>query len=364
MSNYSTYLHAFALVPGLGPSRLIKLVRHFPDPEKAFHAKETELVDAGIDVGIIKMFLKTRETLDLKAEIKKLELEGISLVCYLDDNYPQLLKEITNFPPLLYYKGIMEVADELCVAVVGTRKITNYGRTVAPYLVEPLIQSGVTIVSGLAYGVDSQMQSLAIKNGRRTIAVLGGGLDAKSFYPKEHQLLADEIIAKGGALVSEYPPGTPPLRHHFIARNRILSGLCVGTIVIECSLKSGSLITAQYALEQNRQLYAVPGPIYSDQSKGPNNLVKMGAKLITEPNDVLADLNLQTLPQQQELQGSFGDTPAENTLLSLLSFEPVVINELIKLSGLEAGEVTSALTFLEMKGKVRNLGAQQYIKSR
>ena len=189
-------------------------------------------------------------------------------------------------------------------------------------------------------------------------------MDEKSLYPKHHALLAKEIIDSGGALLSEYPIGTPNFKQNFVARNRIISGLSVATIIVECGLQSGTLITAKHALDQNRAVYAVPGPIYSQTSQGPNNLIKMGAKPITEANDIFQDLNLADLPQQKMAQAIFGDTKEESILLKLLNFEPVIINELIKQSGLDAGAVTSALTFLEMKGKVRNLGGQQYILSR
>lgn len=364
MTSQSLYLHAFNLLPNFGPTRLSKLADFFQTPEAAFHATEPELLQAGLELEVAKLFLDHRAKINLPQEEEKLAKAGIKLLCYFDENYPQLLLQIPKFPTLLYFKGRMDVSDELCVAVVGTRKITNYGRTVAPFLVEPLIKTGVTIVSGLAYGVDSQMQRLAIQNGRRTIAVLGGGLDDKAFYPKEHLLLAQEILDNGGALLSEYPMGTPPLKHHFIARNRIISGLSVATVIIECNLKSGSLITAKYALDQNRTVYAVPGPIYAEMSQGPNNLIKMGAKLVTSASDILDDLNIQTLPEQQQAQELIADTKEETALLELLGYEPIIVNELIKQSGLDAGTVTSTLTFLEMKGKVRNLGGQQYIKAR
>src|SRR5581483_7263662 len=271
--------------------------------------------------------------------------------------------EIPKFPPILYFKGSLS-ADELCVAVVGTRQITNYGRAVIPRLVEPLVDAGACVVSGMAFGVDSAAHEIVVKKGRRTIAVLGGGLDEKSLYPRHHAFLAENILSAGGALLSEYPIGTPNFKQNFVARNRIISGLSVATLIIECDLKSGTLITAKHALDQNRQVYAVPGPIYSPQSAGPNNLLKMGAKAVTAAADILEDLNLETLPQQQQTQSAFGDSAEESALLKLLSFEPLIINELIKQSGLNPAQVTSALTFLEMKGRIKNLGGQQYILSR
>ena len=272
--------------------------------------------------------------------------------------------EIPKKPPILYYKGAMNEPEELCIAMVGTSKITNYGRVVTQQLAEHLLDAGSTLVSGMAFGVDSAVHDIAIKKNRRTIAVLGGGLDEKSLYPKHHALLAQQILDSGGALLSEYPIGTPNFKQNFVARNRIISGLSVATLVVECDLHSGTLITASHALDQNRTVYAVPGPIYSPQSQGPNNLLKMGAKPATTAADILDDLNLKTLPVQQQAQTLFGDSPEETALLKLINYEPMPVNDLIKQSGLSAAAAGTALTFLEMKGKIRNIGGQQYILSR
>ncbi len=358
------YCHALNLLPQLSPVRTAQLVKRFGSARKVYFASQTELKEAGLEPDLAKVVASHTHSIDLAREIASLEREHISLLGRSDPGYPALLNEIAAPPQLLYYKGSMRDSDDLCVAVVGTRKITGYGRAAITYLIEPLVHAGVTIVSGLAYGVDSEVQRIAAKNGRRTVAVLGGGLDAASFYPKEHQYLADEIIAAGGAIMSEYPPGMPPLRHHFIARNRIISGMSTATAVVECDVKSGSLITARFALEQDRTVYAVPGPIYSPQSQGPNNLLKMGARPLTSADDIFEDLNLNTLPDQRSVQDMFGDSPAESALLKVITRQPTNINEIIKQSGLSPADATSALTFLEMKGRIRNLGGQQYILSR
>jgi DNA processing protein len=362
--NDSLYLHGLNLLPQFGPARLALLAKRFPTFKDAFEANQGALVSAGIDAEVVKTFFALRDKINLSVEAEKLAQEQINILSFRDANYPKLLLEIPKFPPVLYYKGSLEEPEELCVAVVGTRQITNYGRTVIPPLVEPLVNSGITIVSGMAFGVDSAAHEIAVKKGKRTLAVLGGGLDEKSLYPKHHALLAQQIVEAGGALISEYPIGTPNFKQNFVARNRIISGLSVATLIIECDLQSGTLITAKHALDQNRQVYAVPGPIYSPQSQGPNNLLKMGAKTVTEAKDILEDLNLESLPENKEAQTLFGDSAEESEILKLLGYEPVVINELIKQSNLEAGKVASALTFLEMKGRVKNLGGQQYILSR
>jgi DNA processing protein len=360
----SLYIHGFNLMPQFGPVRLLKLHRHFENWQQAFLASASELTEAGIEADIATAFVQHRASISLAQQAESLAENNIQLLTFTDVNYPKLLLEIEKFPPLLYYKGQMENNEELCLAVVGTRMITGYGRIVTPKLIEPLVDAGATIVSGMAFGVDSAAHTIATSKGKRTVAVLGGGLDEKSLYPKAHALLAQNILDCGGALLSEYPPGTPNFKQNFVARNRIISGMSVATVVVECDLKSGSLITAKYALEQNRSVYAVPGPIYSPQSQGPNNLIKMGAKLITEAKDILEDLNLQALPEQQEAQILFGDSPTENVILGVIAYEPIHINDIVKQSRLETGDVASALTFLEMKGKVRNLGGQQYILSR
>jgi DNA processing protein len=357
------YLHAFALLPQFGPLKLLKLINGFTTFQAAYEANRHELLSAGIDAESVDTFFHHREKIQWDAEREKLSALDITLLSRRHPLYPTLLSEIHQPPALIYYKGNLEM-EELCIAVVGTRQITNYGRVVTPYICQPLIDAGATIVSGLAYGVDSAVQQLAVKSGKRTIAVLGGGLDEKAFYPKQHVWLAQEIIKNNGLVMSEYPPGTPPLKHHFIARNRIISGLSVATVVIECDLQSGSLITAKYALDQNRTVYAVPGPIYAPQSQGPNNLIKMGAKLVSSANDILEDLHIKTLPDQKTNQELFDGTKEELHLLQVLGFEPLEINNIIKISKLDAKTVSSTLTFLEMKGKIRNLGGQQYVLAR
>lgn len=364
MSNFSEnlYIHGFNLLPQFGPKRLLKLFNYFENFKTAFHSNVSELVAAGIEPELAEKFAVFRTACDLEKEAEQLATEHIQLLGFTDTNYPNLLKEIPACPPLLYYKGTMNNPDELALAVVGTRKISAYGRTVLPYLIEPLIDAGITIVSGLAYGVDSAAHKLCVEKGMRTIALLGCGVDSKTLYPKDHAFLADEIVNTGGAIVSEYPPGTPALKQHFVARNRIISGYCLGTLLIECNLKSGTLITAQHALDQNRTVYAVPGQIYTETSRGPNNLIKMGAKLVTEAADILSDLNIASTAVI--VKTVTPDTKEEQILLDLLVGDPIHADELIKSSGLDTGQVTTTLTFLEMKGKVRNVGGNQYIRIR
>ncbi len=366
MNNLSElYIHALnGLNPALGLKRLGLILDGLKSPTHLAKISPAQLTILGIEPETAERIIQHISKVDFQAEHNKLLQAGIELISETSAKYPPLLKEVINRPRLLYVRGTLPNPENLYIAVVGTRKITNYGRSVIPYLIGPIIEAGVTVVSGLAYGVDSAVQQLSVEKGRATIAILGGGVDEKSIYPKEHTWLAQRIIETGGALVSEYPPGTASLNYHFVARNRIISGISSATVVVECDTKSGSLITAQYALEQNRTVFAVPGPIYSPTSFGPHNLIKMGARALTEPKDLFEELNLQNLPASAEAQQVLGDTPQETAVLEKLTHEPMPVDALIKQCGLPTGEVMSALTFLEMKGKIRNLGGQQYMLSR
>jgi DNA processing protein len=274
--------------------------------------------------------------------------------------YPALLLEIPQPPPLLYYKGILKDADETMIAIVGTRNITTYGRSIVPEITAGLAKQNITIVSGLAFGVDALAHQTCVNEKRRTIAIVGSGIDSGSIYPKHHQFLAEQILETGGVIISEYPPQTPAYKQHFIARNRIISGVSAGTLVVEANLKSGALITARHALDQNRPVYAIPGPIYNPGSEGPHNLIRMGAQLVTKTEHILEDLLIETSETNTELD--YTDlTPEQLQTYSQLSREPKGINEIIRTSKLDAGTVTAALVFLEMKGVIQNIGGQQYI---
>ncbi len=298
---------------------------------------------------------------------KNLEIKHLTPA---DENYPVLLRQIADAPGLLYYRGRLPVSDELCIAVVGTRKATAYGQRITPELVQPLSRSGITIVSGLAYGIDAFAHRAALEAGGCTIAVLPGGIDDASIYPYNHLRLAREILRQGGALISEYPTGTPALKHHFLARNRIIAGLAVGTLVVECDLKSGALITTGHALEQNRTVYAVPGPIFSPQSRGPHKLIKEGAVPITCAEDLFDDLRMplekrggKSAQTGRDAVGSLLSTasPAEKLIFNQLVEYPLHRDEIIAAAKLPSAQVIAGLTFLEMKGIIRQLETGEYI---
>lgn len=354
------YLHCLNLFPKFGPKRLALLVQHFENFKQAFSASNQELVNAGIPTELASEYRTFANHINPAEEESKLHELGISLLAFTDATYPTLLKESTLPPQLLYVRGKLPPPDAVLLAVVGTRKITTYGRSVIPRLLDPLMDAGMTIVSGLAYGVDAEVAREAVNRKAPTLAVLGGGIDDKALYPKEHALLAQDIIDTGGCVLSEFAPGTPGFKQNFISRNRIIAGLCIGTLIIECDLKSGSLITAEYTLDQNRRLYAVPGPIYSPESRGPNNLIKMGATMVTDASDIMQDLNIDPKLKNVTLPAS----PQESIILDILEKGSTNADTLIQQSGLDPSVVTITLTFLEMKGVIKNVGAQQYVRVR
>jgi DNA processing protein len=293
-------------------------------------------------------------------EQQKLEQLKIQLVSYNDSEYPELLREIPDFPLLLYYRGTLPESSSASLGVVGTRRITTYGRSVTSTLVPILSRSGLIIVSGLAYGVDALAHELALDNQQTTIAILGSGLDESSIYPADHIFLATKIIEQGGAIISEYPPGTPALRHHFLARNRIIAGMTLGTLVTECALKSGALITARHALDYNRCVYAVPGPTYSPMSEGTNWLLKQGARIVTEASDVLSDLNF-IITSPPSATTAYGLN--EQRVLECMHLAPQSVDSLVIQTQLPTNTVSSILTVLEMNGTIKHLGNSLYQKT-
>jgi DNA processing protein len=269
------------------------------------------------------------------------------------------LRQIDAPPPVLFVKGELHETDRRAVAVVGTRRPSPYGKDVARALARELAQQQIAVVSGLARGIDAIAHRAALDAGGRTIAVLGSGVD--QIYPAEHRELAQAIRA-AGAVVSDYLPGTPPDAVNFPPRNRIISGLSLGTIVVESGETSGALITARFALEQGREVFAVPGNIYARTSIGPNRLIQQGAKLVCGLEDVLEELHLHARPPQVEpVQVTLWPDPAERRILDALAVGPVHADELGRQTGLTASQVSSALVVLELQGRVRHLGAMQYV---
>jgi len=358
MAGRERYYVGFNLVRGIGPARLRMLIDAFGDVERAWHAPADALYRVGLDRRSLENLLETRARVDLDREVRRVAAVGAHILTWEDEGYPKLLAEIPDPPPVLYVRGELKPEDAWAVAVVGTRRASTYGREVTRRLVTILAQSGVTIVSGLARGVDAVAHQTALEAGGRTIAVLGCGIDL--VYPPEHRELARRIAAQG-ALVSEYPLGTQPEPGNFPPRNRIISGLSLGVVITEAGRDSGALITADYAAEQGRDVFAVPGSILSAGCAGTNRLIQDGAKPVLDAADILQELNLTMVAEQKEARQALPTTETEALILAHLSAEPVHVDDLTRAVGLPVAQVTSTLALMELKGMVRQVGGMKYV---
>lgn len=363
MDKEAKYFNAFNLIPEIGPIKFKKLLAYFGSLKEAWQAKRISLKKAGLEEKLVEEILIKRKEIDPDREIEKLFKEGISIMTIKDKSYPKILKEIYDPPALLYIRGSFQKEDEFSLAVVGTRRPSSYGAQVTLDVGSKLAQAGLTIVSGLAKGIDTLAHQAALEVGGRTIAVVGSGIDKKSIYPPANRQLAEKISCQG-AVISEYPIGTEAFPYHFPARNRIISGLSLGVLIIEAPEKSGALLTANHGLEQNRQVFAIPGPIYAKNSFGPNNLIKMGAKLVSSVDDILEELNLVSLKKQIETRKIIPDSKEEGLILEILSDKALHIDKIVSKTKLDTATVNSTLTLMEMKGKVRNLGGMNYVIAR
>jgi DNA processing protein len=355
------YWVAINRIPGIGRVRYQLLEKHFGRLENAWTATAGELRAAGLDERATAAIVAQRPEILPEAEMERLARQGVSALTWNDPTYPPRLKEIFDPPPVLYVRGELTEADEWAVSVVGTRRPTAYGRQVAEHLASELATQGITIVSGLARGIDAIAHRSALECGGRTIAVMACGLDI--VYPAEHLKLAQQV-REAGALVSDYALGTQPRGEYFPRRNRIMSGLSLGVLVVEGDVKSGAMITAGLALEQDREVFAVPGSIFSPQSRGTHQLLQEGAKLVQNAQDVLAELNLTMVPQQLEMKTLIPADDTEQKLLRHISTDPIHIDEVRRRSGLPIATVSSALAMLELKGLVRQMGSMSYVRAR
>lgn len=354
------YWLGFNLVKGIGPSKLQALLDYYGSMDAAWHANEYELQRLGFDKRAIKNLLKAQKQLDLNREMARVQQAGVRIITWASSEYPPYLKEIPNAPPLLYIKGSLDELDQWAVAIVGTRRATSYGKQVTRELVAELVKQNVTIVSGLARGIDGVAHQTAVEMNGRTIGVLGSGVDA--IYPAEHRKLAHLIAEGHGAIVSEYGMGVQPEAKNFPPRNRIISGLSLGVIVVEAGERSGALITTNFALEQNREVFAVPGNVKSPVSRGPNRLIQQGAKLVMRVEDVLEELNLSLVVARTAVQMALPDSNEEMQLFQQLATEPLHIDDLCRLTGMSANVVSSTLTLMELKGMVHRVDQMSFAR--
>lgn len=355
------YWVGFSRIPGIGRVKISQLLDYFTSLEHAWKAPAGELKKAGLDSRTINTIVNLRSRISLEAEVENLKQYKVKVLTCDSPAYPKRLKEIYDYPPVLYVRGNLSSEDECCLAVVGTRRATVYGRQVTEEIVNDLARSKITIVSGLAKGIDSIAHRAALEAGGRTIAVFACGLDI--VYPAENAKLAREIM-EHGALISEYPLGTKPKADNFPRRNRIMSGLSLGVLVVEAGENSGALITANQALEQNREVFAVPGSILSPASRGTNQLIQEGAKLVRNYVDILEELNLAAMAQQLEMKELIPSNETESLILKQLSHEPTHIDDICRNSKLTTALVNSTLTMLELKGMVKQVGRLNYVIAR
>ncbi|MCX7976054.1 MAG: DNA-processing protein DprA [Bellilinea sp.] len=356
--NPKAYWVGFNYVKGIGSVRLNRLLQAFDgDLKAAWEAPYEKLIAIRLHPRLVENVLKIRSQIDLERIWENIERKGIQVITWEDETYPSLLRQIDQPPPVLYIKGEYLPEDELAVAVVGTRRVSAYGKQVAEELAAFLARNQVTVVSGLARGTDAVAHQSALREGGRTLAVLGCGVDL--IYPPEHAKLAEEITTSG-ALISDYPPGTPPESSNFPPRNRIISGLSLATIVIEAGETSGALITASFAADQGREVLAVPGNIHSPNSKGVNRLIQSGARPLLNPADVLEALNIQQVNSRRIARKVLPSDETEAKLLQVMGNDNLTADEISFLSGLPIDKVSACLIMMELKGLVKNNGGTNY----
>jgi len=372
----ATYWLALALTPGLGPSRIKKLIEQYGTAERVFHASLTELEATGMRA-VSAQSIATGNSLELaQQECAKAVEARARIISLSDPEYPQRLKEIYDPPVILFVKGSIDVLAQPGIAMVGTRHPTPYGSGMAERLSTDLAARGLVIISGLARGIDTASHRGAVAAKGKTIAVLGTGIDV--MYPKENTRLTEQIVALGGALITEFSVGTPPTPQNFPIRNRIISGMSAGVLVVEAAEYSGTRITSRLALEQNRDVYAVPGNVTNKNSWGPNTLIKQGAKLVATWEDVWEELppdiqaalgSMQNESREPETASLFPDevkSPHEKKILKLLKpDESTHIDQLVELleNEMSSSEIFAALFELELNGKVRQLPGKNFVKS-
>ncbi len=346
-------------IDGLGPIRLKRVLGYFKDPKLAWEADISEIQNLGIPRNVVELLSQVRKKLDPHSYALSIQNAGIKWSMVYDDDYPKLLKQTYDPPTVLYYKGEILPADKKAIAVVGTRKITGYGRAVTEKFTQDLVAAGFTIVSGLARGVDTCAHCQAVENHGRTLAVLGGGLNR--IFPPENYGLSEKIALGFGAVMSEFPPDYPALAGNFPARNRIIAGLSQAVLVTEAASDSGSLITARIAAEEGKEVFTVPGPVTSSLTRGPVELIREGAKVVFDAKDILDELGIpavkKTAPSGFDLSGD------EQKILQALENESMHLDEIGRKLGFAPAKVSALLLKMEIVGVVKSIGAGVYTKT-
>ena len=355
------YWVGFNLVKGIGAVRFRTLLDAFGDAQTAWQASTDDLRQAGLSQKIVENLLQLRTQVSLEQVWERIQQHHVTILTWDDEGFPRRLKDIDQPPPVLYVRGTLEEQDDWAVAVVGTRHVTAYGRQVTEEVSATLARSGVTVVSGMARGVDTMAHQAALNAGGRTLAVLGCGVDV--IYPPENRRLAVQIV-EHGALISDYPLGTAPESQNFPPRNRIISGISQAVVVVEAGVTSGSLITASFAAEQGRDVFAVPGSILAPQCQGTNRLIRDGAAPLLSPQDVLEALNLDMVTEHRAARVALPTEPVELQLYQVLGREPMHVDDIRSQANLPIERVSATLALMELKGTVRQLGGMFYVAVR
>lgn len=356
----TAYWIAFNKVVGIGPARLRALLDVCGDIGAAWSASIAAMQEAHLDRRSMENLLEARRNVNPARELERIHQAGLHVYTWDSPDYPVNLRNIDQPPPVLFARGRFTSQDEWAVALVGTRRASAYGREVSLVLATELARNGITVVSGLALGIDTVAHRAAVEAGGRTLAVMGSGVD--QIYPPQNRGLA-EVIAGQGALLSDYPLGTRPDAGNFPPRNRIISGLSRGIVIVEAGERSGALITARFAAEQGREVFAVPGSILHPGSVGCNALIRDGATPLLSVDDLLETLNLTRLSEQIDVRQSVPADPQEEQMLNCLSAQPSHVDEIVRASALTPAQVSSMLAVMELKGLVRQVGALQYVRA-
>lgn len=362
-SEKTLLLHTIYCQKGIGETSIRKIDDFFPDANTILSATERDLFDAGLSNKTIRLFTENKFSFEETFRNKTLDLNGISILSLSDPRYPSLLKEIPDPPPLLYIRGSLEALKRKQVAIVGTRKPTSYGRHIARLFAKNLARIGISVVSGLALGLDAEAHLGAIESRGITVAVLGNGLMDSRIAPRNNAHLAKRIIENGGTLISQFPPDTPAAPENFPLRNRIIAGISLGTVVVEAGEKSGTLITARLALEYNREVFAVPGSILSPLSQGSNHLLKVGAHPTTSVEDILNILSLKGSETTASSPSSPNISPEDRRILDILSSGPLCGEEISTRTSMPPASINTRLTLLEIHGFITDIGGGKYILS-
>lgn len=358
------YLNALNKIHGIGPEKFKNLINFFEKGENIWNSNLQSLRKSGLDEKLAEKIIHERENIDPEKEWNDLKKEGVKIVSINNLKYPSLLKEIPSAPYLLYVKSNdpeFDFNSTPMLSVVGSRKLTEYGKQAALSISREISEAGITVVSGMALGIDAVAHKSALDAQGKTVAVLGSGLDDRNIGPRTNFDLSRQII-ENGALISDYPLGIEAAPFTFPARNRIMAGITLGTIVVEATQKSGTLITAKLALEFNREVFAIPGSIFSPSSEGSNQLIRSGAKLVSNIGDILEEINVEKRIVQEKTKQFIPNSPEEEMIIKEITHEPVHIDKIIKITKLKTSVASSTLVILEMKGIIKNLGGQNYIK--